>query len=192
MFIILDVDWQSTPWIFEGAGGPFFLIAFIQNPSFCYSFPLLCPKFSQPSYSVGTVTTDSFLSQQKWCRCLEAATLLLSLEKEGPVPRLSSTLPNNDKKGFQPTLWVEQPVAVQLQLLCSFDFSLCRRVEGAKLDLPHPPLWLAGRQNSPPAQPGQWSASTIISLISMFGLQVVSHPNTITFFAITLSVLLWL
>merc|ERR1712032_1462343 len=31
-------------------------------------------------------------------RCLEAATLLLSLEKEGPVPRLSSTLPNNDKK----------------------------------------------------------------------------------------------
>ena len=66
--------------------------------------------------------------------------MLLSLEKEGPVPRLSSTLPNNDKKGFQPTLWVEQPVAVQLQLLCSFDFSLCRRVEGAKLDLPHPPL----------------------------------------------------
>ena len=33
-------------------------------------------------------------------RCLEAANLLLSLEKEGPVPRLSSTLPNSEKKGL--------------------------------------------------------------------------------------------
>jgi len=79
-------------------------------------------------------------------RCLEAATLLLSLEKEGPVPRLSSTLPNNDKKGVR-----------EQSLTC-------------------------------PTLPCDWLAAKTLHLLSL----VVSHPNTITFFAITLSVLLWL
>jgi len=79
-------------------------------------------------------------------RCLEAATLLLSLEKDGSVPRLSSTLPNDDKKG------------------------------GGEQSLTCPTL------------PCDWFAAKTLHLLSL----VVSHPNTITFFAIALSVLLWL
>jgi len=79
-------------------------------------------------------------------RCLEAASLLLSLEKDGPVPRLSSTLPNSDKKG------------------------------GGEQSLTCPTL------------PCDWFAAKTLHLLSL----VVSHPNTITFFAIALSVLLWL
>jgi len=81
-------------------------------------------------------------------RCLEAATLLLSLEKEGSgSPRLSSTLPNDQKK---------EELREQ-SLTC-------------------------------PTLPCDWLAAKTLHLLSL----VVSHPNTITFFAITLSVLLWL
>ena len=132
-------------------------------------------------------------------RCLEAANLLLSLEKDGPVPRLSSTLPNSEKKG----LW----------LFTDFDRNLISILseKDFQLNFLTSPLFATGvgeQSLTCPTLPCDWFAAKTLHLLSLVrdcpcssitrkikfkvDLQVVSHPNTITFFAIALSVLLWL